>query len=401
MTDARESKTDFIFEPVKSDEHLVSTETLDKLTRKLLDSEKHVAEAAKSLETIDNVYQNGTPSQQFIMELRLKKKVDELSSNVEKESHRLETVTVSFDFDDTMKLSPLPISDYVPGQLTLKYYVPEAVKAITPVDPIVKLTKITSIDLKQTKNDVGEPLYSGLDFLPDGRLVAADNINKKFLIYNEKLKKVESFQLSYKPRGVVAISEEKVAITSANEYKIDFLGVSNSNEITLKRDYNSICMKDERHFVIETVDDTRHVRILSLSGEEKDFSINFPSKKYSMETSACTFIRNSDKVVLKDRYENTVYIYNTKSNTRVVVKDDHIKVPRGVAVGPSDCLMVCSYCNETHTIVQISPTGRVLSSYKLDMKHPFRFCVSKNKSLIAVTSNLTCGNQLQLLNVTY
>ncbi|XP_053404879.1 zinc-binding protein A33-like [Mercenaria mercenaria] len=137
---------------------------------------------------------------------------------------------------------------------------------------------ITSIDLKQTGDDVGEPLYSGLDFLPDGRLVAVDNKNKKCLIYNEKLKKVVSYQLSYPPKSVVAVSEEEVAITSANIY---FLRVSKSNEITLirtckvKTNYDSICMKDERNFVVGTYDDTTPVRIVSLSGEEKDFNIDF------------------------------------------------------------------------------------------------------------------------------
>ncbi|XP_053404874.1 uncharacterized protein LOC128558730 [Mercenaria mercenaria] len=390
---------------VAKDAESFKTETFNKLTRKQSDSEKHVADATKSIETIDNVYQNGTPLQQFILEHRIKKQVDELSSNVDKECQRLETVTVSFDFDDTLKLPPLSIADYVPGQLTLKYFVPEAVKPLIPLDPIVKLTMITSIDLKQTGDDAKEPLYKGLDFLPDGRLIAVDNKNRKCLIYNEKLEKVGSYQLSNMPQSVVAVSEEEVAITSGRYMTIDFLRVSKSNEITLirtcevKTKYDSICMKDERNFVVGTYDDTTPVRIVSLSGEEKDFSINFPSKKYPIGTSVCTYIRNSDKVVLTDRNEHTVYIYDIKSNTRVVVKDDQIKEPRGVAVGPSDCILVCS--NKTNSIVQISQTGRILSSYKLDMELPYRVCISKDKSLLAVSSNLNGGRKLQLLQVTY
>ncbi|XP_045201733.2 E3 ubiquitin-protein ligase TRIM9-like [Mercenaria mercenaria] len=390
---------------VAKDAESFKTETFDKLTKKQSDSEKHIADVTKSLETIDNVQQHGTPSQQFILAHIMNKRVDELSSNVDKECQRLETVTVSFDFDETLKLPPLSISDYVPGQLTLKYSVPEALKPITQVEPVVKLTKITSIDLKQTNEDIGEPLYTGLDFLPDGRLVAVDNRNKKCLIYNEKLEKVGSYSLSYIPQSVVAVSEEEVAITCGGYYKIDFLRVSKSNNITLirtckvKTQYASICLKDEGHFVVGIIDDTRPVRIVSLSGEEKNFSINFPDEEYPIGTSACTYIRNSDKVVLTDRYEHTVYIYDIKSNTRVVVKDDQIKEPWGVAVGPSDCILVCS--NKTNSILKISQTGRVLSSYKLDMKLPYRVCVSEDKSLIAVSSNLKGGRKLQLLKVEY
>ncbi|XP_053389325.1 uncharacterized protein LOC128552316 [Mercenaria mercenaria] len=389
---------------VAKDAESFKTETFDKLTKKQSDSEKHIADATKSFETIDNVHQKGTPSQQFILEQRMKNQVDELSSNVDKECQRLETVTVSFDFDKTLKLPPLPISDYVPGQLTLRFSISEDVKPIAPVDPIVKLTKITCIDLKQTGDDVMEPFYTGLDFLPDGRLITVDNKNKKCLIYNEKLERVGSFQLSYKPQSVVAVSEEEVAITSANQYKLDFLRVSKSNEITLIRTckvntkYESICSKDERHLVVGTNDDTRHVRIVSLSGEEKDFNINLRNKKYPIGTSACTYIRNSDKVVLTDRDEHTVYIYDIKSNTRVVVKDDRIKEPWGVAVGPLDCILVCS--NKIHSIVQISQTGRVLSSYKLDMKCSYRVCVSKDKSVISVTNNVDGVRKLQLLKIT-
>ncbi|XP_053404872.1 uncharacterized protein LOC128558728 [Mercenaria mercenaria] len=379
-------------------------ETLDKLTKKQSDSEKHAADATKSLETINNVHQNGTPSQQFILEQRMKNEVDELSSNVDKECQRLETVTVSFDFDETLKLPPLAISYFVPGQLTLKYSVPKDEKPIAPVDPIVKFTKITSIDLKQTGDDAKEPLYTGLDFLPDGRLVALDNNNKKCLIYNEKLEKVGSYQFSYLPQSVVVVSEEEVAITSGSKYMIHFLRVSKSNEITLNRTckvktkYESICLKDEIKFVVGTYDYTKPVRIVSLSGEEKDFNINFPNKEYTVDTSACTYIRKRDKVILTDRQENIVYIYDIKSNSRIVVKDDQIKEPRGVAVGPSDCILVCS--KGTNSIVQISQTGSVLSSYKLDMNFPFKVCVSKDKSLIAVSSNLNGGRKLQLLKVT-
>ncbi|XP_053403313.1 uncharacterized protein LOC128558376 [Mercenaria mercenaria] len=390
---------------VAKDAESFKTETLDKLTRKQSDNEKHVADATKSLETIDNVHQNGTSSQQFILEQRMKKHADELSSNVDKECQRLESMAVSFDFDETLKLPPLLISDYVPGQLILKYSVPEAVKPITPADPIVEFTKITSIDLKQTKDDVGEPLYSGLDFLPDGRLVAVDNENKKCLIYNEKLEKLGSYQLSYYPRGVVVVSEADVAITSSSEYQIIFLRVSKSNDMTFKKTckvitkYNSLCIKDDRNFVVGSIDDTRHVRIVSLSGEEKDFSINFPNKKYPRATSACTYIRNSDKVVLTDKHEDTIYIYDMKTNTRVVVKDDQIKKPSGVAVGPSDCILVCSM--DTQTIVQISQTGRILSSYKLDTIYPYRLCVSHNKNTLAVTAGRVGKMKLQLFQLTF
>ncbi|XP_053404895.1 E3 ubiquitin-protein ligase TRIM71-like [Mercenaria mercenaria] len=380
-------------------------EVANKLAKKRSSGEKHIADVTKSLEIVDTALENGTPSQKFIVEKKLKRQANELYRDVDNECQNLEIATAFFKFDETLKLPLLPISACVPGKLTLKYTLPEAKKYVAPVDPIVKLTKITSIKLKKTGDDVKEPLYTGLDFLPDGRLFAVDNLNKKCLIYNEELEKVGSYQLSYHPQSVVAISEAELAITSKNPCKIEFLRVSKTNEITLIRtckvttNYDSICLKDESYFVVGTVDDTRPVRIVSMSGEEKDFSVRFPNKKYSNDTSACNYISNTEKLILADKLEHTVYIYDVATNTRVVVKDDQIKEPRGVAVGPSDCILVCSM--RTNSIVQISETYRILSSFKLDMKWPYRVCVSKDQSILAVTN--CCGGKmkLELFKLTY
>jgi WD40 repeat protein len=294
--------------------------------------------------------------------------------NVGPECQGLETAAATFDFDEKLKLPPRPVTDCAPGQLTLTPCVSKAVKATTQVSKVIKLTPIGYIDLRLSKGDKEKPFYSGIDHLPDGRLVAVDSLNKKFLVYNKELKKVGSYTLSYLPQSVVTVSDEEVAVTSGYTYKLDILRVNKSNRITLDRTYKvkkryfSISLKDDEHFVCTTVDHSKPVRIVSFNGKEKDFKINFPKKKYPMSSSACTYIRSSDKVVLTDRYDHTVYIYDVKTDTRVVVKDDQIKEPRGVAVGPYDTILVC--CLGTHAVVQISQTGQILSSYKPDMENP-------------------------------
>ncbi|XP_053391447.1 uncharacterized protein LOC128554222 [Mercenaria mercenaria] len=266
----------------------------------------------------------------------------------------------------------------------------------------VQLFQIDKLEIKQGIKEKKHPFYTGMDFLPDGRLVTVDNKNKKCLIYNEKLEKVRSFQLSYYPQSVVVVSAEEVAITSGGDYKIDFLSVSKRNEITLIRtckvtaEYDSICTKDDRHFVVGTVDESRPFRIVTISGEEKDFSFNFTNKTYPADI-ACTYIRNSDKVVLSDRENHTVFIYDTATNSRVDIKDQQIREPQGVAVGPFDCIFVCS--NEPDSIVQITSTGHILASHKIDMKYPYIICFSKDKSRLAISNNVKGKSVLQLFKV--
>ncbi|XP_060585809.1 uncharacterized protein LOC132741614 [Ruditapes philippinarum] len=380
-------------------------ETLEKMSIKQSQNEKYLGDITAYLETIDDVYQNGSLVQQFIVEQKMKNDVNVLHTNVDAQCHDLETVTISFDFDETLKLPPLSVTDYIPGQLTLKFCLSEVASTIVPVNKAMILTPIKSIDLKKKEDDVEEPFYGGIEFLPDGRLVAVDNNNKKFLVYNEKLEKVGSYQLSYRPQSVVAVCDEEVAVTSVIPLKLNILHVNKSNDIKLDRTikvttkYVSICQKDDKHFVGGTIDHSTPVRIISSTGEEKDFNINFPNKSYPVDTSACTYIRSSDKVVLTDRYEHIVYIYDVKTNTRVVVKDDQINEPRGVAVGPSDTILVCS--KGTKSIVQISQTGQILSSYNVDMDYPRTICVSRDKSFLAITNSCTGEIKLQKFKISF
>ncbi|XP_060582190.1 uncharacterized protein LOC132738646, partial [Ruditapes philippinarum] len=253
-------------------------ETLTQLTINQSQIENYLTDIITRLETIDSVYRNGSSSQQFIVDNKMENEVYILSRHLNEIFKNLETVSVSFHFDKTLLLPPFQVTEYVPGQLAFKHHF---------VNSPVLLTPVSFIDLRKTIDDKDEPFLSGIDFLPDGRLVAVDNFNKKLLLYNERLKKV-----------------------------------------ILPATICSGCL-----FV-------------------------------------CTYSKNSDTLVLTDRCKLVVYIYDIKTDTRVVVKDDQVKEPRGVAVGPFDALFVCSH--GTDSIVQISQTGQILSSHKIDMKFSSR-----------------------------
>jgi WD40 repeat protein len=375
-------------------------ETLLNLEKKQSQIEKHLAKVTAYLETVQIIYKNGTPTQKFIAEQKMESEVNAVCRNVNEECQNSQTVTISFDFDEKLTLPPRSINEYVPGQLTLIYPQQENVNG---VNKVMTLTPGSSIDLKKTEGHTKEPLYTGINFLHDGRLVAVDNRNNTFLVYNEELEKVGSYQLSYSPQFVVAVSEDEVAITSTNEYIIDFLRVSKANEICSSRKfeasmpYNSICLKDDSHFVVGTIDYNVPVRILSFTGEEFVFGINFPNCAYIMARSICTYIRSADKVVLANIDDKTVYIYDIKTNTRVVVKDDRLQQPSGLAIGPSDTILVCT--TGTNSIVQISQTGQILSSHKIDMETPSRVCVSLDQSILVVTNACRGTKKLQTFKI--
>jgi hypothetical protein len=62
---------------------------------------------------------------------------------------------------------------------------------------------------------------------------------------------------------------------------LEFLHISKCNEITsdktckVKTQYDSICLKDDDQFAARTVNDKRHVRIVSMTGNENDSVLAF------------------------------------------------------------------------------------------------------------------------------
>ncbi|XP_053404908.1 uncharacterized protein LOC128558749 [Mercenaria mercenaria] len=356
-----------------------------------------------SLKFLDEVSLHGTVIQKFVAQHEIKEQVKIVQELVEQTCNQLETADISFRLNETSTLKgitegmeSLGILNTETSKVTIDH-----VRGYKPV----KLELITFIDLKKSKGDEREPLLTGMDFLPDGRLIAVDNFNATLLVFNVCLVKTCSYKLSYHPLSIVTLSEDTMVITAAADgsTNIEFLQVSKTNEITYMKtvkvsgQYNSICLKDDDHFVVGAFGDVRLARILSVSGEKKDLSVKFHSKTYHPAAVSCTYISERDKVIISDRDENIVYIYDVTTNSRVVVRDSRIQEPQGIAVGPVNCVFVC--CKYPSSVVQISPTGVILSSHKLNMKNTFRVCVSKDKTKLAVSNICEGKKKLQVLKI--
>ncbi|KAL4216770.1 hypothetical protein ACF0H5_024493 [Mactra antiquata] len=162
--------------------------------------------------------------------------------------------------------------------------------------------------------------------------------------------------------------------------------------------YISISLMDDEKCVVSTYDNDEHFRIVSMTGVEDDFNVQFPSKRYKPGTNFCTYIRGRNKVVNCDRDEDKIYIYDIESGESVVVKDNLIKSPCCVAVGPYDHVFVCSA--GTRSLVEMSPGGRVLSSHQIDMMFPLSVAISKDEKLLAVSNFAIGAKKLSLYKIT-
>ncbi|XP_052214869.1 uncharacterized protein LOC127833573 isoform X2 [Dreissena polymorpha] len=268
----------------------------------------------------------------------------------------------------------------------------------------VTLELLVSVKLPKAKDDEKEPFLTGLDFLPDGRLVVVDNKNYTFIILNERLQKLGTpYKFKTPPKDVVYLPINELAVTCREI--VCFLSVSSDNVTVLTREINtsfyvhSIDYMSPSNMVVSTYDDPRPVRMISVDGVESEFyNVKFPEDKtYKKDQSMCMYVQSLNMLVLTDRFANTVHIYDTVKGTSRAVTDENIQQPRGACVGPGDTVLVCS--TNKNSIVHLSSDGNILGTYPVDMTYPLSICVSKNGTRLAVSNSFIGKTKLQLYKI--
>ncbi|KAH3870463.1 hypothetical protein DPMN_033651 [Dreissena polymorpha] len=269
--------------------------------------------------------------------------------------------------------------------------------SLSPQPMQVTLELLVSVDLPKTGDDEKEPLLTGLDFLPDGRLVAVDNKNKKCIILNDRLQRLGTpYKFKYSPFGVVCVSHDTLCVTFGGDKVVRLLSVSTDNTITLTREittsskFDSICCMSPSNMVVSTYDDPRPLRMISVGGVESDFdhSLTLPMKTYRIDEIACTYVQSKNTLVLTDRFANNVFMYDTVNGTSRAVTNENIQQPRGACVGPGDTVLVCS--ERKDSIVHLTINGKIVGTYPVDMKYPYSICMSKDGNKLVV-SNCAIG----------
>ncbi|XP_052216614.1 uncharacterized protein LOC127834639 isoform X2 [Dreissena polymorpha] len=362
-------------------------------------------EILKEVSMCCSVLERGTPSQKYIYSTKMKDKLNTIESILNKQ-HSIKsssTLTVSFpkevttflemgdsvvilncDRNKTAETSPISLSS-LPRPITLELLV--------------------SVNLSKTEDDDKEPYLTGLDFLPDGRLVAVDNYNCKCIILNELLQRLGlPYKFNTNPCDVVCLSSDECAATLGKGKLVCLLSVSKDNVIRLTRIINTTskfysisCMSPLR-MVVSSYDDPRPVKMLSVDGAESDFDhVTFPVTTYKIDESMCTYVQSKNTSVLTDRDANKVFMYDTLNGTSRAVTNNNIREPCSACAGPNDTALVCSKNN--HAIAHLTVDGDVLGFYPVDLKLPHSLCVSKDGTKLAVSNSATGAGKLQLYKI--
>jgi len=94
----------------------------------------------------------------------------------------------------------------------------------TPVSSEVtrpaRLEHLMTLDLVQTEGDEKMPFVTGMAFLPDGRLVAVDNCNKRCIVFDDKLSRKGVYNFEHTPRDVTSYGGDNIAVTLKYAYTL-------------------------------------------------------------------------------------------------------------------------------------------------------------------------------------
>ncbi|XP_052783091.1 uncharacterized protein LOC128219322 [Mya arenaria] len=356
------------------------------------------------------VNKDGSATEKFIMKQVLKKRLQESRRVIEGLLQDDHAVYMNLVWNETVKCL-LSLKENI-CHLVVRYdeqYVDELLsinkyagtdKQPFPCTP-VRLEVTTTMRIADE-----EPFITGLDFLPDGMIVAVNN-NRKCFVMSDTLQKLDvNYTFKALPRDVTCYSDNNIAITisSGDVRAICLLKVCNGNTITLMKTLTistycfSICPLNDRTFVVSTWNDPRPARMIDMDGKVSDFNnVQFPEKTYMINESRGTYIPSINTVVLTARYANTVYLYNTVTGMETELKDRRIREPRDACVGPDGSIFVCS--QKSNSIVQISPSGDILTSLNVDMRGPYTVAVSRDGSRMIVSNSLSGSMKLKLFNL--
>jgi hypothetical protein len=383
---------------IMSKANFLKQEILKKYALQRRYAEKLTEDLEQMRHTFNTAVECKAPEHTFILLQSLEEKVRHLDDKIKTHQEQMSYSDITFSVDKMVNIV-LDDANLSFGKL-IENEVKPVVSDLTDSRK-VKLRKIVILDVLTSRSDEKQPLYSGMDFLPDGRLALVDNANWKCLILSRKLEVIGKHQFSSHIFDIVATSNNELFVTGAKRLENVLIdsekGFARVESFSLESCPFSICKFNDDRFVIGTYRSSIPARILSKSGREFEFSVDFPEKYWKIDDSRCTYDDDENILVLTDRYENCVYIYDTRINSEIRVKDKRILEPRGVAFGPHGSIFVCS--RGTNSIVQLSRYGEVLGNHLLDMIYPCTICFSKDKKKVAISNSYAEAKQLQIFQL--
>jgi len=186
--------------------------------------------------------------------------------------------------------------------------------------------------------------------------------------------------------------------------KIALMSVDGNSAITLMKTLQtstevwSICPYDVNRFIVGTVDDRRHARVIGLNGQESDIQLlTFPDKTHGAG-NRCTYLPSDGVLAVTDYWEHTVQLYQIGPGTSRTVKDDRIQRPAGIC-GAQGRVFVAS--SGTGTVVEMTVQGEIVKCHEVGMKLPHAISVTQDGGHMVVADSVFGDKTIKVFKMEY
>ncbi|XP_053386239.1 uncharacterized protein LOC128550699 [Mercenaria mercenaria] len=307
------------------------------------------------LETVD-ISQYATPLQSYILHHRLNNLMREISDKKSDVFPNLKEESIKLEFDRNLVSLVNSKSHFGSVRVDSK---------LKPHDTDPDY-RVVSLSAEKTLDKDGTVAFiTGIDFIGNGKFLVVNNISKSVDLRNKKLEVEYTYRLEFNPRDVLALSENEFAITRSFGIEVYNIcsksSIMHKNTITTTTGNYSLSLLDDDHFVVGVFNNTKPAIIVSRNGTEEHFNLDFPLRKYDIETSQCLVLNTGDgsTLFLTIINDNYIHVFDLTNKTCTRVTHPSVIQPRYMCVGPMDTIFVS--CYGSNKIAQISQQGKVIS----------------------------------------
>ena len=253
---------------------------------------------------------------------------------------------------------------------------------------------IKHVDLTQIINAKETVFLNGVAFLPDDRIAAVDNYNKSVMLLTTSLDVLVNVPLQYNPLDIAVLSSSGIVVAGID---LKLFSINQTNKIKQVKTvfhnfslYDSVCVFNEDTVIAGNVwRKATAVKVNVRTSVVSFFSKNAPQKKYKIgeNTATVEYISAKKVLVVAHKLKDKIDFWPIDGNASITtVSHPNIKKPRGMCVGPMDCVFVC--CYDSHKVVQITHDAQIVCFYSMtDLPYPVAVSISKYHSKMVVTSN--------------
>ncbi|KAK3580236.1 hypothetical protein CHS0354_012763 [Potamilus streckersoni] len=340
----------------------------------------------------------GSNLQKFLMAEKMKSQLHSYCNLVGEKYEKTETMTFEVNFAHSIQ-SILSLS--LPELGTV------ATTAIYNTLPLIYLRRpaknyqVEKVDVIDLQVPIGNnPCYFDITFLPDDKLMLADD-NNQCILLSSAYQFITSYSLPGKPGNICGLEDQEVAVSLLNQNKILILSVVGDvftpvRRIVTNYNCNGIAAAGNGEMVVNGYCNNNKSQwfLVTKKGDVK-YLHQYDSQNYKDNYVALNNMKT--RVYVSVYNMNSLLCFDMDGRKQFTYSPDNLRGPSGVAVDRHDNIYVIGHISGN--IHQLCTDGSVFQVITSGVpKCPLAICIHKSKDMLVITntSNRTKLHSYQL-----